>query len=244
MSLNTSPNGKYIVKTTTTPPPELNPSETNPPETNPPETCVKTVWANHIMKPDEYGQLVGTGLPLEGEMCAEQSFTVIKYLYITIYKTDGTIVHTFKQSTQGPRTEQMIKQFVVIDGVTWFIGMLNYMTVYFVNCETGITYTAPEDKYTTWRYMLAISPNGHYIVVSTYSLGGNWDYKKVYNISKIDTDGAIITFIGNVPADVDLEDDMVMVKFTGRTETEIKIIGYSDINNEQYDVGVFNVAVK
>jgi hypothetical protein len=83
MSLNTSPNGKYIVKTTTTPPPELN-QKLNPPETNPIETCVKTVWANNIMKPDEYGQLVGTGLPLEGEMCAEQSFTVIKYLYITV----------------------------------------------------------------------------------------------------------------------------------------------------------------
>jgi len=92
--------------------------------------------------------------------------------------------------------------------------------------------------------MLAISPNGHYIVVSTYSLGGNWDYKKVYNISKLDTDGAIITFIENVPEDVDLEDDMVVVKFTGRTETEIKIFGYSDINNEQYDAGVFNVAKK
>jgi hypothetical protein len=243
MSLNTSPNGKYIVKTTTTPPPELN-QNTNPPETNPPETCVKTVWANHIMKPDEYGQLVGTGLPLEEGMLYEQSFTVIKYLYITIYKADGTIVHTFKQSTQGPRTEQMIKRFVVIDGITWFIGMLNYATLYFVNCETGISYTAPEDKYTTWRYMLAISPNGHYIVVSTYAFGGNWDYKKVYNISKLDTDGAIITFIENVPKDVDLEDDMVVVKFTGRTETEIKIFGYSDINNEQYDVGAFNVAVK
>ena len=58
--------------------------------------------------------------------------------------------------------------------------------------------------------MLAISPNGHYIVVSTYSFGGNWDYKKVYNISKLDTDGAIITFIKNVPKDVDLEDDMVV----------------------------------
>ncbi len=77
MSLNTSPNGKYIVKTTTTPP-----LETNPLETNPSETCVKTVWANHIMKPDEYGQLVGTGLPLVEGMSYEQSFTVIKYFYL------------------------------------------------------------------------------------------------------------------------------------------------------------------
>ena len=172
------------------------------------------------------------------------TFQRIVILHGTIYKIDGTIVHTFKQSTQGPRTEQMIKQFVVIDGITWFIGMLNYMTVYFVNCETCIAYTAQEDKYTTWRYMLAISPNGHYIVVSTYSFGGNWDYKNVYNISKLDTDGAIITFIENVPADVDLEDDMVMVKFTGMTETEIKISKYSDIDGEKYDLGVFNVVVK
>ena len=88
MSLNTSPNGKYIVKTTTTPPPELNqninpleinPLEINPLEINPSETCVKTVWSNHIMKPDEYGQLVGTGVQLEEGMSYEQSFTVTVY---------------------------------------------------------------------------------------------------------------------------------------------------------------------
>jgi hypothetical protein len=132
----------------------------------------------------------------------------------------------------------MIKTFVVVYGVTWFIGMLNYAIKHFVNCETGENYTAPGDRYTTWHYIANASPSGKHIIVYTYVFGGNEDNKRIYNISNLATSGPVETYILNVPSV--FNERMCEIEFVD--DDNVKLFYYNEYDdNKRCDIGVFKI---
>lgn len=177
------------------------------------------------------------------------------YYIVTIYKVDDTDsailipIHTYKECRRGPQTYNMAKAFIRVNGVMWFIGALNYSVKYYVNCETGIGYTAPEDKYRTWHKIKACSPNGTHIIVYTYCYNSpcNSDSTEIFDISQLDTKGAVQKFLAKVPAIFNITDETCIYEFTGNSETEIKLSYYNEYNegeahNINYDIGVFQIS--
>lgn len=177
------------------------------------------------------------------------------YYIVNIYKiadtnpATETLIHTFKQSRQGPQAHNMVKSFVKVNGVMWFISMLNYAVKYYVNCETGIGYTAPGDRYCTWHNIKASSPNGTHVIVYTYCYNSpcNSDASEIFDISQLDTLGPVRKHVTKVPAIFNITDETCIYEFTGNSETEIKLSYYNEYNegdelNINYDIGVFQIA--
>jgi hypothetical protein len=60
------------------------------------------------------------------------------YYIVTIYKVDDndsaiqTPIHVYKECRRGPQTYNMVKAFIRVNGVMWFIGALNYSVKYYV----------------------------------------------------------------------------------------------------------------
>jgi uncharacterized protein YegJ (DUF2314 family) len=204
------------------------------------ETYIKSVRTNYPAKVSDDGlSLMSTG-PIDMELCRrEQNFEMNKYLVISIYRIgDETLVHSYRESTEGPHSHGMVKTFVVVCGVTWFIGMLNYAVKYFVNCETGENYTAPIDRYNTWHYIASTSPSGKYIIVETYTFGGNEDIKRIYDLSNITTVGPVETYLLNVP-DV-FNERMCEMEFVD--DDYVKLFYYNEYDdNKRNDIGVFKL---
>lgn len=177
------------------------------------------------------------------------------YYIVNIYKiadanpATETLIHTFKQSRQGPQAYNMVRSFVKVNGVMWFISMLNAAVKYYVNCETGIGYTAPENRYSTWFNILAVSPNGTHIIVSTYCYNspGNSDGREIFDISQLDTVGPVRKYVSKVPAIFNISDETCIYEFTGNSETEVRLSYYNEYNEGEdletnYDIGVFQIA--
>lgn len=181
-----------------------------------------------------------------------------KYYIVTIYKVDNhddsdsiteIPIHTFKQCRQGPQSHNMVKAFVRVNGVMWFIIMLNYAVKYYVNCDTGIGYTAPEDKYRTWYNIKASSPNGTHVIVYTYCYNSpcDSDATEIFDISQLDTLGPVRKYVAKVPTIFNIRDETCVYKFTGNSETEIKLSYYNEYNEGDalelnYDIGVFQIS--
>jgi hypothetical protein len=204
------------------------------------ETYIKRIWANYPAKVSDDGlSLVSTG-PNDTELFRrEQEFVMNKYLVVSIYRTEcETLVHSYRESTEGPHTYGMIKAFVIVNGVTWFIGMLNYAVKYFVNCETGESYTSPDSHYNTWRNIECISPSGNQIIVNTYTFGGNEDIKQIYDISNISNVGPVEAWLVNVPSV--FNEKYCEMEFVD--DDSVKLFYYNEYDNDKrYDIGVFKI---
>ncbi len=181
--------------------------------------------------------------------------TKLLYYIVTIYKvddTDSTIqtpIHVYKECRQGPQTCNMAKAFIRVNGIMWFIGALNYSIKYYVNCETGIGYTAPANNYNTWYRIKGCSPNGTHIIVATYCYNSpcNSDSNEIFDISQLDTKGAVKKYVNKVPSIFNITDETCIYEFTGNSETEIKLSYYNEYNEGKaldiaYDIGVFQIS--
>jgi hypothetical protein len=153
---------------------------------------------------------------------------------ISLYKKGSTdkLVYSYRESGN-----HLFKMFVEICGVTWFIGSLNYAVKIYVNCETGEHYMSNEEYYTTWYRIMSKSPDGKYVAVETYTVGGNCNHVNIYDISDLATKGTVIKNLDKVPGVFNI--DMCEIKFVGPTSVELSYC--NEYTNENVIIGIFEV---
>jgi hypothetical protein len=177
-----------------------------------------------------------------------EEIEVNSYISVKIYKIIEPkfeqLIHEYKESTIGPSTNAILKCFVKVNGVQWFIGALNFKQRYYVNCETGKSYIDNEDMYNTFYRIESISPNGIYIIVNTYTYAGNSESNQIYDISNLDKNGAVLkNFVKDPPSIFRLEDtDLIRMEFTGNTENEVRIQYKKDYEEDEfYEMGIYYI---
>ena len=195
---------------------------------------------------DDSGEFYTRKIWKSNSVCEEVNCD--SYICVKIYKIIEPkfeqLIHEYRESTIGPHSNFMIKTFVKINGIEWFIGMLNYKVRYYVNCETGKSYTDTEDKYNTWHYIKSVSPNGTHIIVNASNYGGNSDRDLIYDISSLDKNGAILkNLTTDIPPIFNTDyTELIFMKFTGKSEKEIKITYKKDFDDEDlHEMGIYYI---
>ena len=160
------------------------------------------------------------------------------YNIIKIHRIDtDEVIASYKECTRGP--SYMMKKFVKINNVQWFIGCLNYRVMCYINCETGKLIIGKE-AYEIWYNIKSISPNGTLAIINEYVYGGNAEYDRIYDLSQLDTVGPILRNVENLP---DIFDESYPELFTLEliSDTEVRAMYKWYYEGEWRDMGVYRV---
>ena len=203
------------------------------------ETYTRRTHANSKMKLAEDGNTLVPDGPIDPSLFNQpQEFIFNKYVVVNIYKYGCDVpIHSYKESNEGPKSHAMIKAFIEINGVTWFIGSLNYIARIYVNCETGESYTSNGRNYGTWYRIVDKSPDGRYIAVNTYTFGGNDDSIQIYDVSDLAGRGAVLKHLDKVPCVFNI--DYCEMKFAGPSSVELSY--YNEFTEEYVTIGIFEI---
>jgi hypothetical protein len=160
------------------------------------------------------------------------------YNIIKIHKADtDEVIFSFNECRTGPLTP--FRTFVKINGVTWFIGAVNFRTRCFLNCETGKYVEASERE--SWYNINSMSPNGKMAIIHTYIYAGNMEYIKLYDFSQLETVGPVMKHINSLP---DIFDDSYPERCTFNfvSDTEVRLLYKLNDDDEWCDMGVYTIA--
>jgi len=164
----------------------------------------------------------------------------IKPLYnlIKIHRIDtDKVIASYKECTRGPYN--MMKTFVKINNIQWFIGTMNHRMMCYINCETG-NLVIGKYAYEIWYNIKSISPNGTLAIINEYVYGGNDEYERIYDLSQLDTVGPIRKYVDNLP---DIFNHSYPELFTLEliSDTEVKAMYRWYYDSEWRDMGVYTV---